>query len=211
MNNTEPDYPAANPGPDPLPLPYQDVPALPPAVPQPVLYLPVKGPYPYNTMVVVHSYTVAEPSWFPILDDSVYRYSDLYQTGFRFPGYDPRTASQIAYQHSTIASLRTLQLSTHDQYTAAVDQVDDAFFDDSRSVDHQAQYRPSNRPHRGRLRPPALRRRNLELDPVLPSSATEPGSAASSRAAIAASTSFETNDSLAGQRSSWLIFPGKSR
>jgi|HubBroStandDraft_1064217.scaffolds.fasta_scaffold216045_1 hypothetical protein len=131
MNNTEPDYPAANPGPDPVPLPYQDVPALPPAVPQPVLYLPVKGPYPYNTMVVVHSYTVAEPSWFPILDDSVYRYSDLYQTGFRFPGYDPRTASQIAYQHSTIASLRTLQLSTHDQYTAAVDQVDDAFFDDT--------------------------------------------------------------------------------
>jgi len=131
MRNIEPDYPPATPGVDPFPLPLSDVPALPPSVPQPVLYLPVKGPYPYNTMVVVHSYTAWEPSWYFVQDDEVYRHSALVQTGFRFPGYDQRTASEIAYQHSTIASLKNLQSSTQDRFTAAVDQIDDAFFDDT--------------------------------------------------------------------------------
>src|SRR4029453_4933915 len=66
----------------------------------PVLRIPVVGPDPYNTLVIVRGLNMTPHRWVPA-DGKVRRLRFAFPTPFRLIGHDPRIAPK--YEHSTAA------------------------------------------------------------------------------------------------------------
>lgn len=95
--------------------------------PRPVVRIPVAGPEPYNTLVVVRSaFYVGRDGW---ANGRLQRRTIACSTNFSLIGYDPRVPA--IGLHSTAASLTMLQVSDDTPFATAVDAIDDAFFDET--------------------------------------------------------------------------------
>ena len=94
----------------------------------PPLYVPILGPKPYNTLVVVRAV-----SGFILggtgAGNVTARFSFTFPTNFQAAAYAVGAEAKSSYEHSTIASLYGIHADQDIQFTAAIDQIDDAFFD----------------------------------------------------------------------------------
>lgn len=109
----------------------------------PVVRIPITGPAPCNTLVVVRSAISVTP-----LENStgqIQRYRFTGSTPFQLIGHDPRTKPVLG-GHSTTAALQVVQLENDTTFLYAVDSVSGEFSDDgtwqvtfdvASSVDHE--------------------------------------------------------------------------
>ncbi len=114
----------------PYPTPLEAYSALPYHFPlfeqQPVVRIPVAGPDPFNTLVVVRgSVSTGEYRW---ADDKLHRYRYTVMTNFQLIGFDPRVSPP--FKHSTTAAIQMMQADDDTAFVVAVDQVVDCLFDD---------------------------------------------------------------------------------
>jgi len=91
-----------------------------------VIRIPVAGPKPFNTLVVVRANVSHGPgTW--ASDGNVYRPPVIFDTPFRLIGYDPRV--DVPYEHSTTAVIYQIQLTDDTNFLAAFDAVHGSFND----------------------------------------------------------------------------------
>jgi hypothetical protein len=114
-----------------IPLPWEGYAALPYHYPlvdqQPVVRIPVIGPEPFNTLVVVRgrfSLTDYRKS-----DGKLHQFKWALPTNFSLIGFDPRVPPPS--RHSTTVTLQMLQVSGDTNFAAAADAVDQGYFDDT--------------------------------------------------------------------------------
>lgn len=93
----------------------------------PVVRIPVAGPAPFNTLVVVRT-RFSVIGQFGYADGEISRYTVRVGTGFRLIGHDPRV--KPAFDHSTTAALQMIQSSDDTEFLVAVDTVTGEFADD---------------------------------------------------------------------------------
>jgi hypothetical protein len=94
---------------------------------QPVVRIPVVGPEPFNTLVVVRGQVPTTS--YRHADDTLQRRKLAVGTNFSLIGFDPRVPPPS--QHSTTAALQMMQASDDSAFVIAVDGIDAGFFDDS--------------------------------------------------------------------------------
>jgi hypothetical protein len=103
-------------------LPYQ----FPLFEQQPVVRIPVAGPDPFNTVVVVRGFVPTQE--FGVSDNVLHRYRHAVMTNFQLVGFDPRVPPP--FKHSTTAAIQMMQADDDTAFVVAVDQVVDGLFDD---------------------------------------------------------------------------------
>jgi hypothetical protein len=92
---------------------------------QKVVRIPIVGPEPFNTLVVVRGQVVlTDYRW---ADGKLHRRKVVVGTNFRLIGFDPRVPAP--FKHSTSAALQMIQSSDDTAFVSAIDEVD-GFFDD---------------------------------------------------------------------------------
>lgn len=91
------------------------------------LFIPVSGPAPYNTLVVVQGNYGGEPLIFPI-DGNLDLAQAVWSTTFLLPGFDPRVGPP-PYEHSTMAWLTELEANDVAGFTFAINDIPTAYFD----------------------------------------------------------------------------------
>lgn len=93
---------------------------------QPVVRIPIVGPEPFNTLVVVRG-QVGITNW-RYADGKLQRRKISVGTNFHLVGFDPRVPALA--KHSTSAAIQMLQSSDDTSFVSAIDAVDDGFFDE---------------------------------------------------------------------------------
>lgn len=91
--------------------------------------IPVAGPEPFNTLVVVHGTVGNVRFQFVGMPGAVRRWRVQVGTPFLLAGYDPRDNPD--FQHSTTAVIHSLQASRDTWFVVAVDRVE-GFFHEGR-------------------------------------------------------------------------------
>lgn len=92
---------------------------------QPVVRIPVVGPEPFNTLVVVRGRIFT--TRYAYADGKLTRWSAAVGTNFSLIGFDPRVPPP--FQHSTTAALQMIQSSDDTMFVTAVDEVSGRFDD----------------------------------------------------------------------------------
>lgn len=90
----------------------------------PVVRIPVAGPEPFNTLVVVRCQVFVVPEM-RISDGRIDRSTFTVATPFKLIGHDPRITPAV--QHSTTVSLQMIQASDDSTFVIAVDTVSGEF------------------------------------------------------------------------------------
>ena len=115
--------------PTPFPTPMEAYAALPYQYPlidlQPVVRIPVVGPEPFNTLVVVRGQV--HTTTYGVAAGKLHRHKVVVPTNFRLVGFDPRV--QSPFEHSTTAAINMIQATDDSAFVSAVDEVG-GFFDD---------------------------------------------------------------------------------
>jgi hypothetical protein len=93
---------------------------------EPVIRIPVAGPKPFNTLVVVRETISYGPGPWPS-DGNVYRSPSIFETSFSLIGYDPRV--DVPFTHSTTVVMYWVQLSDDTSFLVAYDAATAAFDD----------------------------------------------------------------------------------
>jgi len=101
---------------------------MPPAPPHesradPVIRIPVAGPRPFNTLVIVRE-TISYGQLWPS-DGNIYRFPGKFETSFCLVGYDPRV--DVPYKHSTTAVMYWAQLADDTSFLIAYDAATASF------------------------------------------------------------------------------------
>jgi hypothetical protein len=96
----------------------------------PLVRVPVAGPDPFNTLVIVRGRTWVDfGGW---ASGKIKRHRVRTPTPFKLVGHDPRVAP--AYQHSTVAAINMVQSSEDTEFLTAVDAVTGEFDDEGRWI-----------------------------------------------------------------------------
>ncbi len=111
-----------------VPTPLEAYAALPYQFPLvetfPVLRIPVIGPAPYNTLVVVRGRgPLTQYRW---AGDDLNRFDYIAGTGFKLIGFDPRVPPP--FEHSTTGTINMIQTTDDSAFVCAIDDVT-GFFD----------------------------------------------------------------------------------
>lgn len=96
-----------------------------------VIRIPVAGPAPYNTLVVVRGFAPLGPPWKSPGGSKIVRFHFLVRSNFVLQGGGDQRISPV-YMHSTAAALSDIWCSTDSAFTYAVDNVDGKFAEDGR-------------------------------------------------------------------------------
>ena len=91
------------------------------------LYIPVAGPSPYNSLVLVRTVISGTTGSGPSTQGMAF---DL-TTNFVFPGYDFRNAGEIAFRHSSIVYADMFQATEELNFDFDQTQVNSGFFSDT--------------------------------------------------------------------------------
>jgi hypothetical protein len=118
----------------PIPTPLEIYSVLPYKFPlieiYPVVRIPVAGPAPFNTLVVVRC--TASSGTIHVSNGKLNRWRSVHWTPFVIAEHDPRT--DPVFQHSTTAVLQMMQASDDTSFVVAVDGVDAGFDETGRWI-----------------------------------------------------------------------------
>jgi hypothetical protein len=92
------------------------------------LFLPVNGPAPYNTLVVVQGVSSNSAGVSIPITGTPWNAQATLITTFTLPGWDPRVGPPL-FEHSTTAWLTQIWANDIKDYTFAVNDIANAFFD----------------------------------------------------------------------------------
>jgi hypothetical protein len=96
----------------------------------PVVRVPVAGPEPFNTLVIVRGNLSLQPwSW---ADGKLHHYRFGEATPFRLIGHDPRV--EAPYEHSTTAVIQGIQTSDDTSFATGVDGIGGSFDSEGRWI-----------------------------------------------------------------------------
>lgn len=91
--------------------------------------IPVAGPAPYNTLVVVNQWFFADLSNHTGNSDDYFHYNVKVITPYVPSGYDPNALAPVPFKHSTTFAFINTCPSTDGHFFYAVDEITDAGFD----------------------------------------------------------------------------------
>lgn len=91
--------------------------------------IPVAGPAPYNTLVVVNQWFFSDMSNHTGNSEDYFHYNVKVITPYVPSGFDPNSLAPIAFNHSTTFAFLNTGPSSDDHFLYAVDGITDAGFD----------------------------------------------------------------------------------
>lgn len=91
--------------------------------------IPLAGPAPYNTLVVVNQWFSANQADHYEGQEDYFHYNVQVLTDYSPSGYDPNSLTPVDFQHSTTFAFINTIASNNSHFFYAVDQITDAGFD----------------------------------------------------------------------------------
>src|SRR5580698_8682811 len=90
--------------------------------------IPLAGPAPYNTLVVVNQWFSANLADHTEGQEDYFHYNVQVLTDYSPSGYDPNSLTNVDFEHSTTFAFINTIASNNSQFFYAVDQITDAGF-----------------------------------------------------------------------------------